>query len=74
MTELMRPIDDLLVSEEQDNNLTYFAFAKPNQASPALAPTRASVGECPTCSQAVTASSACSVPVAWARFTVPGTC
>jgi len=47
MTELMRPIDDLLVSEEQDNNLTYFAFAKPNQASPALAPTRASVGELP---------------------------
>ncbi|UZE11878.1 serine/threonine-protein kinase [Pseudomonas sp. B21-053] len=47
MTELMRPIDDLLVSEEQDNNLTYFAFAKPNPASPALAPTRASVGELP---------------------------
>lgn len=47
MTELMRPIDDLLVSEEQDNNLTYFAFAKPHQAAPALAPTRASVGELP---------------------------
>ncbi|WP_213937819.1 serine/threonine-protein kinase [Pseudomonas sp. dw_612] len=47
MTELVRPIDDLLVSEEQDNNLTYFAFAKPHQATPALAPTRASVGELP---------------------------
>ncbi|RON51113.1 serine/threonine-protein kinase [Pseudomonas frederiksbergensis] len=47
MTELMRPLDDLLVSEEQDNNLTYFAFAKPHQAAPAPAPTRASVGELP---------------------------
>ncbi|MEB0043802.1 MULTISPECIES: serine/threonine-protein kinase [unclassified Pseudomonas] len=52
MTELMLPIDDLLVTEEQDNNLTYFAFAKslngePHKAQPALAPTRASVGEMP---------------------------
>lgn len=52
MTELVRPIDDLLVSEEQENNLTYFAFAKSlngesHKAEPALAPTRASVGELP---------------------------
>ena len=52
MTELMPPIDDLLVSEEEANNLTYFAFAKPlkgapHKAEPALAPTRASVGQLP---------------------------
>lgn len=47
MTELMRPTDDLLVSEEQDNNLTYFAFAKSHKAEPALAPTKASIGEMP---------------------------
>jgi serine/threonine-protein kinase Stk1 len=52
MTEFMPPIDDLLVTEEEANNLTYFAFAtslngKPHQAKPALAPTRASIGELP---------------------------
>ncbi|MBB3241141.1 serine/threonine-protein kinase Stk1 [Pseudomonas sp. Tn43] len=52
MTELMPPIDDLLVTEEEANNLTYFAFAtplngKPHQADPVLAPTRASIGELP---------------------------
>ncbi|MBP0948684.1 serine/threonine-protein kinase [Pseudomonas alliivorans] len=47
MTELIRPTDDLLVSEEQDNNLTYFAFAKSHKAEPALAPTKASIGEMP---------------------------
>ncbi|NVZ60053.1 serine/threonine protein kinase [Pseudomonas edaphica] len=48
MTELMHSVDDLLVSEEQDRNLTYFAFAKPQNAKPhndvvALAPTKASI-------------------------------
>ncbi|RMQ42333.1 Serine-threonine kinase Stk1 [Pseudomonas cichorii] len=47
MTEFVRPIDDLLVNEEQDNNLTYFAFAKSHKAEAALAPTRASIGEMP---------------------------
>ncbi len=47
MTELMRPTDDLQVNEEQDNNLTYLAFAKSHKAEPALAPTKASIGEMP---------------------------
>lgn len=52
MTELMSPVDDLLVSEEQDNNLTYFAFAKPQNGKPhpdvaTLAPTKASIGALP---------------------------
>ncbi|WP_439854754.1 serine/threonine-protein kinase [Pseudomonas yamanorum] len=52
MTELMPPVDDLLVSEEQDNNLTYFAFAKPQNGKPhpdvaTLAPTKASIGALP---------------------------
>ncbi|UVK98691.1 serine/threonine-protein kinase [Pseudomonas sp. B21-048] len=52
MTEFMPLIDDLLVAEEEANNLTYFAFAKPlngkpHKAEPALAPTKASVGELP---------------------------
>ena len=47
MTHPIRPIDDLLVSDEQENNLTYFAFAKPDQAKPALAPTKASTGALP---------------------------
>lgn len=47
MTEHMRPIDDLLESEEQDRNLTYFAFAKPYKAKAVLAPTRATIGELP---------------------------
>ncbi|MCL6309611.1 serine/threonine-protein kinase [Pseudomonas syringae] len=47
MTELMRPNDDLPVSEEQDSNLTYFAFAKSHKAESVLAPTKASIGEMP---------------------------
>ena len=57
MTELMPLIDDLLVTEEEANNLTYFAFAKPlngkplngkpRKAEPALAPTKACIGELP---------------------------
>ncbi|PNY78769.1 serine/threonine protein kinase [Pseudomonas fluorescens] len=48
----MHSVDDLLVSEEQDRNLTYFAFAKPQNAKPhndvvALAPTKASIGALP---------------------------
>jgi serine/threonine-protein kinase Stk1 len=43
----MPPLDNLMVSDEQANNLTYFAFAKSHKAGPALAPTRASVGEMP---------------------------
>ncbi len=44
MTQLMPPLDHLLVSEEQASNLTYFAFA---QAEPALATPKTSVGEMP---------------------------
>ncbi|CAI8954430.1 serine/threonine-protein kinase Stk1 [Pseudomonas sp. IT-P253] len=47
MTRLMPPLDNLVVSDEQADNLTYFAFAKSHKAGPALAPTRASVGEMP---------------------------
>lgn len=47
MTEIESSVDDLLMSEEQANNLTYFAFAKQHNAEPALAPTKASVGELP---------------------------
>ena len=50
MTELMSPTDDLLVSEEEANNLTYFAFAKPLNAKPhkaVPAQSRARVGELP---------------------------
>ncbi|MDX9667399.1 serine/threonine-protein kinase [Pseudomonas sp. P5_152] len=47
MTEHMRPIDDLLESEAQDSNLTYFAFAKSYKAEAVLAPTRATIGEIP---------------------------
>lgn len=47
MSEFESPIDDLLISEEQANNLTYFAFAKGNQAEPLLAPTKASIGALP---------------------------
>ena len=47
MTQLMPPLDDLLVSEEQASILTYFAFAKSNKAEPALAPTKPSLGEMP---------------------------
>lgn len=47
MTQLMPSLDDLLVTDEEANNLTYFAFAKSHKAEPALAPTKASVGEMP---------------------------
>ncbi|WP_178122762.1 serine/threonine-protein kinase [Pseudomonas sp. ANT_J28] len=47
MTQLMPPLDDLPVTDEEANNLTYFAFAKAHKAEPALAPTRASIGEMP---------------------------
>ncbi|QRK84258.1 serine/threonine protein kinase [Pseudomonas granadensis] len=47
MSKLESPIDDLLLSEEQANNLTYFAFAKANQAESVLAPTKASIGALP---------------------------
>lgn len=47
MSEIESPIDDLLMSEEQASNLTYFAFAKPNNAEPLLAPTKASIGALP---------------------------
>ncbi|WP_129972428.1 MULTISPECIES: serine/threonine-protein kinase [unclassified Pseudomonas] len=47
MTEIESSVDDLLMSEEQANNLTYFAFAKQHNAEPALAPTKASVGALP---------------------------
>ncbi|WP_338525164.1 serine/threonine-protein kinase [Pseudomonas batumici] len=47
MTELVPALDDLLVSEEQDLNLTYFAFAKSHGAAPAPAPTPSSVGAIP---------------------------
>ncbi|KAA0979128.1 serine/threonine protein kinase [Pseudomonas sp. ANT_J28] len=43
----MPPLDDLPVTDEEANNLTYFAFAKAHKAEPALAPTRASIGEMP---------------------------
>lgn len=47
MTELVSPLDDLLVGDEQGRDLTYFAFAKSPDAPPATAPSRASVGEMP---------------------------
>ncbi|MFI8647336.1 serine/threonine-protein kinase [Pseudomonas iridis] len=47
MSEIESPVDDLLISEEQANNLTYFAFAKPNNAEPLLAPSKASIGALP---------------------------
>ncbi|KPG99626.1 serine/threonine protein kinase [Pseudomonas sp. RIT-PI-q] len=47
MTQPIPLLNDLLVSAEQANNLTYFAFAKSHQAEPALVPTRVSVGEMP---------------------------
>ncbi len=52
MTERMPPVDDPLVSDEQDNNLTYFAFAKPQNGQPHTAvatpaPTKASIGALP---------------------------
>lgn len=47
MSKIESPIDDLLMSEEQASNLTYFAFAKANNAEPLLAPTKASIGALP---------------------------
>ena len=47
MSEIESPIDDLLISEEQASNLTYFAFAKSHNAEPALAPKKASIGVLP---------------------------
>lgn len=47
MTKLMSALDDLHVDDEQAHNLTYFAFAQPHDATPAAAPSRASVGEMP---------------------------
>jgi serine/threonine-protein kinase Stk1 len=47
MTDFIQPVDDLPVSEEQDNGLTYFAFAKSYKAVPAPAPTKASTGALP---------------------------
>lgn len=47
MSEFESPIDDLLISEEQANNLTYFAFAKGNKAEPLLTTTKASIGALP---------------------------
>ncbi|MCX2898336.1 serine/threonine-protein kinase [Pseudomonas mandelii] len=47
MTELMRPTEDVLGSEEQGGNLTYFAFAKSYKAEAAVMPIKASMGEMP---------------------------
>lgn len=52
MTDLMPPVDDLPVSQEQAHNLTYFAFAKPQHGKPrpdiaALTATRAGIGALP---------------------------
>lgn len=47
MTQLMPRLDDLPVSEEQANSLTYFAFAKSHNAEPALVPTKVSIGKMP---------------------------
>ncbi|WP_339456198.1 serine/threonine-protein kinase [Pseudomonas sp. EA_65y_Pfl1_P120] len=52
MTEFMPPVDDLLVSEEQDNNLTYFAFSnppneKPKKATAVKAQTKVRIGALP---------------------------
>lgn len=52
MTGLIPPVDDLLVSEDQDSNLTYFAFAKAQHAKPhtavaVVAAAKASIGELP---------------------------
>ena len=52
MTEFMPPVDDVLVGEEQDNNLTYFAFAnppneKPKKATAVKAQTKVRIGALP---------------------------
>ncbi|AJO81479.1 serine/threonine-protein kinase [Pseudomonas sp. MRSN 12121] len=41
MSDLKSGLDDLLVSEEQASNLTYFAFAKANEAPRPVAPAKA---------------------------------
>lgn len=48
MTEFVPSVDELLEHAEQGDNLTYFAFAKPQQATPqAAVATRASLGAMP---------------------------
>lgn len=47
MTESQPSLDKSPLIDEQEHNLTYFAFAKAQSAGPALAPTKASVGEMP---------------------------
>ncbi|MGE8179582.1 serine/threonine-protein kinase [Pseudomonas fluorescens] len=47
MSELNPVLDELLVSDEEAANLTYFAFAKSHAVPRAVAPTRASVGALP---------------------------
>lgn len=47
MTEVMPPPDNFLESNGQDRDLTYFAFAKAQDARPEGARARASVGEMP---------------------------
>lgn len=47
MTGLMPSPADRLVSEEQANDLTYFAFAKPQSAEPKFVPAKASIGVLP---------------------------
>ncbi|NUU38170.1 serine/threonine-protein kinase [Pseudomonas sp. C2B4] len=45
MSELISPVDGLLVGEEQNSHLTCFAFATPHVVAPA--PAKASIGEMP---------------------------
>lgn len=47
MTQALRPIDGLLASEEQDNNLTYFAFATSHKTNPVMTPSKTSTGALP---------------------------
>lgn len=47
MTEHMRSVDGLRLSENQDSNLTYFAFARCRKSETVFAPTKASIGEIP---------------------------
>jgi serine/threonine-protein kinase Stk1 len=47
MSELIRSIDDVPDSEEQDSNLTYFAYAASQKVEAARAPTKDSIGELP---------------------------
>lgn len=47
MSEITSSLDDLLASDEQSQNLTYFAFALAQGALPEVAPTRAAISELP---------------------------